>query len=365
MLLRDIAASPRATGSAAIAAARDRCASELRSLGLEVREQPFTFSAFPGRLGTPLIGAGAAALAGFAGQLGAEGSRYWPLVLLAIGGIALLVAGRWLGGSAVLDTPLLRERGVNMEAVHPGTVPSVWLCAHLDSKSQPVPSLVRVIGIVVESAGLLYTLVLAAAVGLGAQINSSHWALAAFVTLVGAIPVMMSVVGARSPGALDNASGVATIIEAARQLLNEPAAGVLITDGEELGLAGARAWARAWDRERRAAVVLNCDGVDDAGRVVLMYTGTRPAPLLAAVDRASTTTRVAHTTRRMIPGILTDSVAFTTAGLASVTFSRGTMRTLLRVHSRSDDLAHLRGTGIAETAGLMAATAREILQETR
>lgn len=361
MLLHDIAASPRPTGSAAIATARGRCVRELRQLGFEVREHAFTFSAFPGRFGTPLIGASAAALVGFASQRAGEAPSYWPLLILAIGGVTVLLMGGWLATSAVLDAPVLRGHGVNLEAARPASIPSVWLCAHLDSKSQPVPSLVRTAGMMLEAAGVIYTLALALAAALGAQIHPSYWTQAAIVTLIGAIPVMLSVVGARSPGALDNASGVATVIEAARQLMNEKAVGVMITDGEELGLAGARAWARA----ARTATVLNCDGVDDVGRVVLMYTGRRPSPLLSAVDRASRTTGVEHTARRMIPGILTDSVAFTAAGFASVTFSRGSMRTLLRVHSASDDLAHLAGTGIAETATLMAATARDLLQETR
>jgi hypothetical protein len=62
----------------------------------------------------------------------------------------------------------------------------------------------------------------------------------------------------------------------------------------------------------------------------------------------------------MIPGVLTDSVAFADRGLMSVTFSRGTWRSLVRVHTRRDDLGHLNGTGIPETATLIAATAREM-----
>jgi hypothetical protein len=55
-------------------------------------------------------------------------------------------------------------------------------------------------------------------------------------------------------------------------------------------------------------------------------------------------------------------MAFADGGLISVTFSRGTWRSLARVHTRRDDLAHLRGAGIAETATLIAATVREMGQ---
>jgi hypothetical protein len=71
-LLRDLAAAPRPTGSAAIAAARERCTRELRQLGYEVRERPFAYSQLPGRFATPMFGAVAALLVGFSGALAIE-----------------------------------------------------------------------------------------------------------------------------------------------------------------------------------------------------------------------------------------------------------------------------------------------------
>lgn len=355
--MRDIAAAPRPTGGAAIAAARGRCAAELRGLGFDVREVPFEFSAFPGRFATPLIGAAAAAVVGIAGQLGVLGARYAPLVAVLVGGIALYLASAWLAKRGVLMVPALRERGVNLEATRPGVAPTLWLCAHLDSKSQPVPTLLRSTGIVLEGTGYILTLAvsIAVATGGGAIVHEFFWASAALVTLVGAVPVVLSMVGQRSPGALDNASGVAMMIAAARQLQDLPEVGVLITDAEELGLAGARAWVRG----QAKATVLNSDGVDDDGDVHVMFTHPRPRALLDAVERASRTSGVRYHATRLIPGILTDSVAFADAGMATITFSRGTWASLARVHSPSDDLAHLRGTGIADVATLVARTARE------
>lgn len=355
----DIAATPRPTGSVAIASARSRCARELRELGFEVREHPFEFSSFPGRFATPLLGGAVAAIVGVAGHLGAEGSRFIPLVVVALAGIALFEAGGWLAERGVLVAPVLRARGVNLEATRRGETPPVWLCAHLDTKSQPIPTLIRTLGIVLVGIGYLMTAGLAILSAVGAPQHPFFWACAALVTLVGAVPVVLSVVGQRSAGALDNASGVATVISAARALGDESSTGILITDAEELGLAGARAWALQ-HMQHRGTTVLNCDGVDDDGRVVVMFTGAMPKELFGAVERASETTGVHCRPMRMVPGLLTDSVAFARAGLSSVTFSRGSLGSLARVHSRRDDLTNLRGTGIAETARLMAATAREL-----
>jgi hypothetical protein len=277
--------------------------------------------------------------------------------VLGIGAIALFIGARWLIERGVLAAPVMRERGVNLEATRPGDAPSVWLCAHVDSKSQPVPTLARSSGIVLEGIGYVWTLALATAAMFGVTLDRFHWEFAATVTLVGAIPVVLSMVGTRSPGALDNASGVATVIAAARRLAGKRGVGVLITDGEELGLAGARALARTRPREW---TVLNCDGVDDIGGIQVMFTGRRPQKLLDGITKASRTTGIAHGAGRLIPGVLTDSVAFADAGMESVTFSRGSWSTLVRVHTRRDDLAHLRGTGIAETAALIAETALTI-----
>lgn len=358
-LLQDIAASPRGTGSVALSTALQRVELELSGLGFETKERPFEFSAFPGRFATPLFGGAVAFTVGVAGHLGARGARWLPLLICTAAIAIMIPTWRWLQTRGVLDMPVMRQRGINLVATRLGALPRVWLCAHLDTKSQPVPSLLRMLGSVLAGLGFVATVAWAIVAAVGFDMHELVWAGTALVTLVGAIPVVLSVVGNRSPGALDNASGVAAVIAAARGVPNDSDIGVLITDAEELGLAGAMSWARA-----RAGgiggIILNCDGVDDGGANVVMYTGEKPGAIVKAVEKAERETRKAVEVRRMALGLLTDSVAFTNAGLQSVTFSRGSYASLARVHSRRDNLEHLRGTGIAEVASLMAATARHL-----
>lgn len=323
-------------------------------MGFDVHERPFEFSEFPGRFGTPVVGAAAALAVGFAGMSGIAGDHARPLAILGVAALALAAVGIWLARRGVLDTPVLRRQGVNLEAVRGPGRPTLWLCAHLDSKSQPVPTLVRSAGIVLEAIGFVLALSLAIAATF-MTLPPMLWIFAALVTLLGAIPVVLSMVGSRSPGALDNASGVTTVVAAARDLGARPGFGVLITDGEELGLAGARAWSRS-----NAGTVLNCDGVDDMGDVAVMYSGRRPTALLECVRRAAHKMGRTYPPSPIIPGVLTDSVAFSDAGIASVTFSKGDWRSLARVHSRRDNMTRLRGTGIAEVAVLMSLTAIEL-----
>jgi hypothetical protein len=294
-----------------------------------------------------------------AGHFGSRGDIALAIAICVLGLGGMAFGGRWLARRGTQDLPWLRERGVLMEFTRsPHATPRIWLCAHIDTKSQPVPTLLRALGIVTMSAGILITLTLVFLAAKGAALPVGWWIASAFVTLAGAIPVMLSVVTNRSPGALDNASGVATVVEAARALGGRDV-GVLITDAEELGLAGAHAWS-SLSPSRRDLVVLNCDGVDDAGENLVMYSGRRPETLLAAAGAAAATSAVPCRARRLPIGVLTDSVAFAEAGFTSATFSRGSRISLLRVHTRRDDLDRLRGTGIAPVAALMSATANEL-----
>jgi Zn-dependent M28 family amino/carboxypeptidase len=155
---------------------------------------------------------------------------------------------------------------------------------------------------------------------------------------------------------VDNASGVISVLLAARALSALPDVGVIITSAEELGLAGARAFV---DSHSTRDVALNCDTIDDAGEFRCMASGARGS-LVAAIGRAASRLSLNVPIRALLPGILADSVAFADAGWESVTLSRGNLATLARVHTSSDTRERLNGTGIAKAALLLAATVEEL-----
>ncbi len=355
--LEALAAHPRPAGSEAEAAARAHCARVLRGLGYSLREEPFAYSSFPGRWGTPLGAVAAAFLLVAVSWFAAAGRPIAALALLAVKGGALALATLWLARYGVLRFPWMRARSVNLAAVRGPGEPAVWLVAHLDSKSQPVPMLLRAAGItghlVAWVAALL--VVLGQAVGLVPALPGLWLGIAGVGVLAG-LPVMASVVQERSPGALDDASGVATVLRAAESLDAALPVGILLTSAEELGLAGARAWAAGHHR----GTALNVDGVDDAGVATWMFSGRRSPRLLDAAARASRETGIVATPRSLIPGVLVDAVALAEAGWEAMTLSRGTVRTLARIHTPADDLAALEGHGVEEAARLLARTAMEI-----
>jgi hypothetical protein len=353
--LRVLARAPRAAGSAEEREAREYCAGVLRDLGFERSIETFSYSAFPGRYGTPIAGALAAASVLAAFWLATVEGAPLAAAIVFGAGLLLLALFVWMMlGDGVLDLPWLRVAGENLVARRGEAPPRVWLVAHVDSKSQPLPTKLRMAGIAMLGTSVVLT-IMALALTLGTDSpRIILWMLCAALATVGGRAVVASVVRNDSPGAVDNASGVAAVLAAAALLDRSAAVGVLIPSAEELGLAGARAWVRAHGGER--AHVMNCDGVDDQGELTLMYTRTKPVPIVDAVQRAAGEVR----TRRMPPGLLLDSVAFADAGWSAATLSHGSMRTLARVHTPSDSLDALTGSQVDPMAWVLARAAEAL-----
>ncbi len=335
--LREIAREPRAAGSAGEARARAYAAGVLRDAGFDVREETFEYSRFPGSYGTPIIGALLVVTVVSAAVL-APNNPIASVIVLALGLIAAFVGARAMLGDGVLHNPWMRTSGINLVATRGSAEPRVWLVAHLDSKSQPVPSAVRVAGVIVLSTAVILA-VLAAGLTLADVSARMVWWAAVVAAVVGGLSVMASVVGNDSLGALDNASGVAAVLVAATGAKAGPGFGVLLPSAEELGLAGARAFAAA----RPPGIALNCDGVDDNGQLVIMHSGKSQTELVEMLVREA---RQPVAVRRMPPGLLTDSSAFAEKGWKAVTLSHGTAASLRRVHTRRDSLTGLAGDAI-------------------
>lgn len=355
--LKVLAAEPRPAGSDAAARARAYCADTLRALGFNVRESPFTYSAVPGELGTPIAGLVALAVIAGSALAALNGRTALALGALVVGASVLLVGGQWLARRGVLALPFLRRSAINLEGWRSGT-PRLWLVAHIDSKSQPVPLLLRAAGIIVLGMAFVAAMIVAALQRWSGIDDIPHhrWQAILIAAAIGAVPVIASVVGRRSAGAIDNATGVVTVLEAARLLPAEVAVGVLITDAEELGLAGARAWCA----NRVAGIALNCDGLDDAGMLTLLRTRRHSRRLERAFGDAAAAEGAPLRIIPLIPGVLVDGVALGDAGWETITMSHGTLRTLRVIHTRRDSADRLRGEGAATGARVLARAVRTL-----
>lgn len=342
-----------------------------------VSEQPFEFSEAPAKWG-PCIGAVAMAILSLgAGHLTVRHHAPAAALLFGLAGFTIVSSiGARIARTGTLGMRWARSRSANLVAVRrreSSARPRLWLVAHLDSKSQTIPMLLRIAAVV--AFALCFAGMLAAMVAMLAtqsadlrdrMLHVVH--VMSVLASVSLLPIILCFIGNRSPGAADNASGVASVLLAAEMPGHREDVGVLLTSGEELGLAGARAFARD---EAEAGTAINCDTIDDDGRFICMASGRKSGRLDSAIDRAATRlgidTLPAQSRRRdavrlrgMIPGILADNIAFTDAGWESFTLSRGNLGTLARVHTSRDRAELIEGTGIAHAARLLAAIVEEL-----
>jgi hypothetical protein len=349
--LARLGAASRPAGSRAADEARAYCAGVLRGIGFSVEERSFEYSKFTGAFAAPAAGLCVAAFAVAIFALRPLDAASLSAMAVVAGLVALFF--QFVAGRGVLGLPFARAIGVNLEATRGPAEPTVWLVAHIDSKWQPVSMIVRVGGVILSVVGLLGLVATSASTRPTMSVLAMAFLI---VALAGSVPLLLSVVGSKNHGTLDNASGVATVLAAAELLSTSASVGVLITDAEELALAGARAWART----RPPGIALNCDSVDDDGPLVVMHSASAPKRLLSVMWSVARETEEPLRVMRLIPGILTDHVALARAGWSTLTLSRGTARTLRRIHTSRDTLATMRGTGIEGAARVLARTAAEL-----
>jgi multisubunit Na+/H+ antiporter MnhC subunit len=352
-VLREVA-KPRLTGSHGAAEVGGTIRACFEALGYEVNGRSFRFNPWPGRYGLTLVGvlylAGTTTAAALLYRDNPFGAVAMLLILLVVAGLVGLFvrpaidALRW--GSI---------EGENMLAHRPGARPRYVIMAHRDSKSQPVPLAFRGPAIVLAAVAWLALLVGALA-HTARPLPGALILVLAVIAAVSALVLILCWVDNRSPGALDNASGVVAAIAIAARERDADDVAFLITDGEELGLAGARA---AAPHLPPVFGVINMDGLDDHGPFYVLerFGLVRKkglAPHLAAALLEEADARSEPANRRDLPfGIPVDHIPLVKAGIPALTLMRGSIKSLNRVHRPADDLGSLKGDGIRRTTDLV------------
>ncbi|HEV2018822.1 MAG TPA: hypothetical protein VGQ98_10995, partial [Gemmatimonadaceae bacterium] len=234
-LLDELAESPRFAGSAGEAGARALCRAALEQAGFECRELPFEYSQWLGRWGSPIAAAFQAAVVMIVARTAIDEGALLALVT----GAALLTALFFVDAQAkrrwIERFPLERAKSMNLEAKRGN--PQVWLIAHLDSKSQTVPMLVRIASSVALAAVIAVSAIVLLVSLLGVKNAAGFWPALEIAAVVAAVPSLFCFVRNESNGAVDNASGVVAVLLAPLSASAPHDLGILITSGEELGLA--------------------------------------------------------------------------------------------------------------------------------
>lgn len=350
-------AKPRLSGSEGAAEVEETLRERFEGMGYEVERLDFAFSTWPGRFGLSIAGVLLLLTAIFGGWLVATDEPTGGLIILALG-LALALVPLLVLSRALRSLPWGRVATSNLLFRRPGSRPAWIVMAHRDSKSQLAPTALRTVALVVAALSWLALVVLG---GLAFGGDMYHFPTAATVATVllaaSGLVLALSWAANASPGALDNASGLAAVLAAARRMGEGGDVAFLLTDGEELGLAGARDVAT-----RLPAVqgVINVEGLDDAGTFYVAegrgWNRRGSAPQLAAALLTAGRALDLPVHRRPLPrSLLVDHLPVAEAGVPSLTLLRGTWGSLMRVHRPDDNAARLQCTGAADGAMLLTA----------
>jgi len=296
----------------------------------------------------PVIGA--CALAGLAATIrtlwgpGSGNLALWASGLTGFATLAAVIAA-WVRRPPAPD-------GVNLIGTRPGGPPRVWLVAHYDSKGQGLSMRGRLAAVAAAIVGAGLLAGAGAALVAGFPPPGAWWLAGAVPAALGGYGLLAAGVRNDSPGAVDNATGVLTVLAVADALPPAASIGVLLTDAEELGMLGAAAVARERPDLFRDAAVVNVDGIDDAGPLVAFV--HRGGPVVDAVARAV----VAHRTR-WLP-VLVDGVPLARVSRECVTLLKGDLRTMGVVHTPKDSVERLALTGVEGVAVGVASVLRDV-----
>jgi len=231
--------------------------------------------------------------------------------------------------------------GINLIAVRPRTRVATWLAAHYDSKGQPLSMASRLCWVAATALSLA-----AAAIVTVVGRGGVWWWIPPLV-LTGGFLVLNAVTD-RSPGAVDNATGVLAVLATLDGLSPDARVGAIFLDAEELGLVGASALARERANLLRDTAVINFDGLDDHGAAVAFV--HKPGSLVSAVAA-----RLRARPQRRLP-VLVDGMPLARVARECMTIMKGGWGTMRVVHTPRDTPERLTLKGLREVSHAVAAS---------
>jgi hypothetical protein len=153
-----------------------------------------------------------------------------------------------------------------------------------------------------------------------------------------------------SPGASDNSSGVATLLETLRALkAGSPLSHdvmFLFSDGEEIGLLGAKAFVYRHQWAKEIGVVLNFEARGNSGPSIMFETSPENGWLIRQFASASprpVATSLSHDIYKLLPNT-TDFAIFKEAGFAGLEFAF--INGINHYHTSADTVAEVDGRSL-------------------
>jgi len=350
-------AIPRFPGTSGEQQVQNYLVNFFREHGFDVEEQKFTISKFP-LIVLPRLGLVIICLLVIAAFYLLALSRLASVAIAVLAFVVICNTTRWRKAlERFYDLKIFGQFGsrniiATKQAVH-SHVHLIYM-AHYDSKSQTFPSYIRfllfIFVLTTASISLLWTAA-STIFGLGSQSMIYPIGLICFASLV----LQFNFTHNQSPGAYDNASGAALLLELAHRISQEELSdydvSFIATGAEEVGLGGAIKLVQSeMFRKRFAAertVIVNFDSVGAGGKVLItdrygippIQTGKQLSALAVSICREL---GVKHRRTWLPTGALMDHIPFSYHGYQSITISSGGLnKAVLSMHSKNDVIENI------------------------
>jgi hypothetical protein len=375
--IENLSVMRRLSGTAGEADAREYIHKVGNEMGVEMRAEEFFYSAAPLRVVMPLIILLLAAVS-VVGSL----TYLWDTPLTAITGAVMLtmiyVGFKWSGGFEWLAGRGGPVKSANLIGEISGKDPkgTIVLSAHYDSKSQIMPVVVRATFCILgySTAILLGTTLVVVGIMRAAGKDVLGNVAGFYATLVPAFFLFVlafNLTGNRSPGALDNASGEAVILEMARALKRRPLESFDVRIAsfgcEEVGLCGSINYLLVHEEELKARpfYMLNFDVPFSPGGTLALNTGFEIPPRLTSRHLNELAERAAldmgfEIKEIFLPiGAAADHMPFSKHGLEATGFVSASAH----VHRASDSIDKINSEGLRRTGEVALAVVHALDQE--
>ena len=374
---------PRATGSQGEKRVVEYISVFFKQLGLDIEIQTFVFSYLPSRL---FLRLGLLLQSGI--LLVASGIfDKIPIVsvlLILLLSVLLVKTSRW--GRFQERLYNIKKTGFSKNIIAERKAKSadiaLFFLAHYDTKSQTIPIWTRFLIYCIGFFGswlIGLAIVILAIVELNGVINI-WWLLvirhSLFPFSIATAGIMLflqfNLSGNKSPGALDNASGVGVLLELARSLSENPPEKVnlvfIATGAEEDGLVGAMRYIQKYnqDFEPKRSFFVNYDGVGAEGKVTITTKYGIP-PTIVSKKLSKLAVQIASqkgikASEGYIPiGAGFDQFPIAARGFEVVTISSGNFGpAILSVHSSRDCLENVSLEALQNTGSIGFELAKQI-----
>jgi len=262
--------------------------------------------------------------------------------------------------------------------------PHIYLVAHYDSKSQIMPILIRIsLFAFVIGGGLTFSVISLISLPLISffstisfislpSILQSIISILGIILLFASFPLVFLDVGNKSPGAIDNASGVGTVLHLAecialREDLREKIdVTILIPSAEEMGLMGAAAYVKhhlETLKQEKEIFILNFDSVGVDGRLCYVDANNKhkPSRLLSLIKQTCGELKI-RSNHFALVGALMDHIPFAQAGFDAISLTTSGKASWW-IHTQNDSVEHLHPKGFSEAGNVAMRVVEKIVSK--